>query len=81
MMPKEQEMYARHAGRWVETRFMGTPIKICVTNEKQKRIIMNNLEICFGIGGCLSKEDRIKILKDIWEGFKDGDEEPVKPLF
>lgn len=78
MMPDEQEMYAGHAGRWVETRFMGVPIKVCVANECDKKVFMGNLSVCFGIGGTLSEEDRKHILDGLWEGLKDGPEEPVK---
>ena len=78
MMPKEQEMYAKHAGRWVETKLMGIPIKVCVINEAEKKNFMGNLSVCFGIGGILSEEDRKHVLNGVWEGLKDGPEEPVK---
>lgn len=78
MKLKEQEIYAKNAGRWVETRFMGRPIKICVFNEFDKRKFMDNLSICFGIGGALSEEDRKHILDGVWKELECGNEEPVK---
>ena len=78
MNTKLQEMYANNAGRWVETTFLSFPIKVCVRNEFEKKKFVEELSICFGIGGMLSEENREDILKKLWNGLKDGQEEPVK---